>query len=551
MKHSSTHSAPIPGVDEQQKTTRTHSTLAPYVGSWGRDEASHLLRRCMFGPTESEIQWASQGSLNLVINELLTSASMPNPPLNAFSTDDPEIPLGATWINASSYDGTLNFYRRRSLVAWNIGLMLKQNISLREKMTLFWHNHFALEMNVVNDARFIYRYNNLLRTHALGNFKTLVEEITIDPAMLRYLNGNQNLASSPNENYARELLELFSIGKGPLIGPGNYTNYTEDDVRAASKVLTGWRDRGYTGSSDPIHAEFRANKHDTDSKQFSSAYNNAVLTDNGANEYKDLVAMIFNQAETARYICRKLYRWFVYYEIDATIEQNIIEPMALSLVSQNFDVAVPLQTLLASEHFFDPINRGCLIKNPIDFTVGVMRQFEVSFPDEFNLEAQYIHYNELAEYAESQLMSLFNPPNVAGWPAYYQVPSFHEAWISSVTLPARTKTHRKYNLDGGYNSAGFRTLIEPLGFLDIVSDPLNPNTLITEFAQLLYPQPLDQGQFAFLKEVLIPGLPDFEWTLEYSDFLTYPNDPELRASVTNKLRALLDAMMSLAEFHLS
>ena len=119
--------------------------------------------------------------------------------------------------------------------------MLNEQASLREKMVLFWHNHFVTALGTIGDPRYGFRYNALLRKYALGNFKELALAITIDGAMLKYLNGNRNSKAAPDENYARELQELFTIGKGPEIGPGDYTNYTEDDVKAAAKVLTGWR----------------------------------------------------------------------------------------------------------------------------------------------------------------------------------------------------------------------------------------------------------------------------------------------------------------------
>ena len=530
---------------------RTHSGISPYNGDWGWEQAAHLLRRTLFGPKKSEIEWAILAGKDQVVTQLLAPYSLPAPPLNFVDENDPQVPIGSTWINAFVPNGTRNSRRLSSLIGWNMGLMIHQEISLREKMVLFWHNHFAVERREVADARFIYRYNNLLRTHAFGNFQSLVEEITIDPAMLRYLNGNQNLTGSPNENYARELFELFTIGKGPLIGPGNYTTFTEDDVRAAARVLTGWRDRGYYSKTRLVDVQFRGNQHDISPKEFSAAFNNQIITDNGADEYKDLIQMIFNQADTARFICREIYRWFVYYEIDAATEQNVIEPLAQLLINNNYEIAPVLETLFKSEHFFDQANIGCLIKNPIDFTVSTLRQFEVEFPDELNLVAQYRHWLFTFTQAREQQMELFNPPSVAGWPAYYQVPSFHEMWISSVTLPARSSTTRRYNLENGYRTTGFSTLIKPLEFVENFSNPANPDVLIKEMTELLLPQPLYPEQLDYLKEVLIPGLPNYEWTDEYNEFLSNFNDINLRASLTNKLRLLIDAIMSLAEYHLS
>ncbi|MCB0871736.1 MAG: DUF1800 family protein, partial [Solirubrobacterales bacterium] len=164
-------------------------------------------------------------------------------------------------------------------------LMLEEGISLREKMTLFWHNHFAVSN--VNDPKFLYRHVELLRNFAWGNFRELMKEITVDPTMLRFLNGNQNTRTAPNENYARELMELYTLGKGDLAGPGDYTTFTEDDVIQMAKVLTGWRDRGFNTVNPDVNVEsfFTLNRHDTGSKQLSHRFNNEVITNLGDQEY--------------------------------------------------------------------------------------------------------------------------------------------------------------------------------------------------------------------------------------------------------------------------
>jgi uncharacterized protein (DUF1800 family) len=141
------------------------------------------------------------------------------------------VPPGGVWVNAPYGDGTINSRRITSFKSWWTGQMLTQQVSLREKMVLFWHNHFSTQTATVSDSRYIYKHNNLLRTMAFGNFKELVKQITIDPAMLRYLNGYASSKTAPDENYARELQELFTMGKGPN------SKYTESDVKAAARLL--------------------------------------------------------------------------------------------------------------------------------------------------------------------------------------------------------------------------------------------------------------------------------------------------------------------------
>ena len=190
-------------------------------------------------------------------------------------------------------------------------------------MVLFWQNHFASEADVIGDARYYYWFHNKLRKNYLGNFKNLVKKINIDPAMLVYLSGQFNTKEAPNENYARELFELFTIGKGPLDGEDSYTYYTESDIIEASKILTGWE--VIKNFSGPDRQKFTSSRHDTSSKTFSSKFNNKVIHNNGEKEHEDLINMIFDQERTSEYICEKLYRWFIYYVIDGEVTDKIIK----------------------------------------------------------------------------------------------------------------------------------------------------------------------------------------------------------------------------------
>ena len=524
---------------------RASSTLTPYAGPWGYAQAAHLLRRSLFGPARAEILAAAGSNLTAVLNGLLTAPAAPAPPLNVSATDM-SVPIGQTWT-AQAFDQNLEGVRRTSLRDWWLGQLLGQSTSLAEKMTLFWHNHFVVELGNINDARMGYEYCRLLRQHALGNVKQLAKDVTVTPAMLRYLNGNQSTAGAPNENYGRELLELFTVGKGPLIGPGNYTNYTEADVQAAARVLTGWRDQGA-----PVGSYYTASRHDTTTKVFSAAFGNASIAPNGASEYQDLMNLIFQQAETARFLVRKLYRWFVYYLIDAQTETDIIRPLAALLVQSNFEVVPVLRALLGSEHFFDVANVGCLIKSPLDFTVGLCRQMEVVFPPATTVTVQYTMWNYLNAFSYVQQQTLGDPPNVAGWAAYYQTPQYHELWINAVTLPRRNQATDLF-IGTGYTRNGVKIVIDPVAL--VLALPANTasdcNLLIAEFAQLMVPIDLTANQVAFLKAALLPGLPDFEWTVEWSQYLAAPTNMAKKAAVATKLQAMLRALMGLAEYHLS
>ena len=217
------------------------SGLQPYNGAWTKSEVIHLLKRTMFGASQKDITYFLSKGAAAAVDELLNPvAPMPAPPLKNYTntttpaTDaDFSVAAGQTWVDTYTADGTVQSNRRTSFRSWWMGVMLNQDRSIREKMTLFWHNHFATEANDIGTARYVYKHHKLLRDNCLGNVKTLVRAMSIDPAMLTYLNGQLNTRTAPDENYARELQELFTLGKE------NDPNYTEDDVKTAARVLTG------------------------------------------------------------------------------------------------------------------------------------------------------------------------------------------------------------------------------------------------------------------------------------------------------------------------
>ena len=530
-------------------TARSLAGLAPYTGAWGYQQAAHLLRRATFGPTRTEINNAAGQNLTQVLNRLLTAPAAPAPPVNGFGNDT-SVAVGGQWVTLP-YDNNNEYWRLRSLRAWWVGLML-QSTTLAEKMTLFWHNHFVVEFDDLYEGRYSYRYLALMRQHALGSIKQLAKDVTVEPAMLRYLNGNQNRVGAPNENYGRELLELFTVGKGPLIGAGNYTSYTEADVQAAAKVLTGWQDSGTN-----INSAFTATRHDTTTKQFSSAFANKTIANQGDQEYKTLIDMIFDEPETAVFLARKLYRWFVYYVIDAAAETNVIQPLAAQLKTNGYNLAPVLRTLLGSEHFFDVVNQGCVIKSPIELTVGMARQMELPLPPASNVPAQYSMWDHLVNRADVQQQKLGDPPNVAGWPAYWQTPQYYEMWINAVTMPRRNQFTDQFVSQNGYTTyymgGNYNTKIDAIALVQALpaATASDCNLLITELAKLMFPITLTANQLTYLNDVLLPGLPDFEWTVEWQEFLAAPANAAKRAAVETKLRALLRTMMGLAEYHLS
>ncbi|MEL6943395.1 MAG: DUF1800 domain-containing protein, partial [Bacteroidota bacterium] len=409
--------------------------LKKYTGDWSFEQAAHLLRRTTFGATFKEINNTVDKGMDASIRQLLRTRPMPDHPVNYYYGDDPAVPINSEWVKAPYTDFANNNARRKSLYGWTLMRMMQDRMSIREKMTLFWQSHFIIETDIIKDAKFLYQYVSMFRSQALGNFQSLVEQVTISPSMLRYLNGRDNTESAPNENYARELLELFTLGKGDLAGPGDYTTFTEEDVIAMAKVLTGWRDRNYVKKETESVPEvfFRSGQHDKGQKQLSHRFDNTVVNNNNAEEYKDLIAIIFQHPQASRFICRRLYRWFVHFDINGKIEQEVIEPMSAILRENDFNIKPVIEALLKSEHFYEKENIGSMVKSPVDFILFSLNQLEVPFPDD-NLYRKYQVRFKLYQEMEDMQMEIFNPPNVAGWKAYYQQPLFYQSWISAAPL---------------------------------------------------------------------------------------------------------------------
>ena len=530
-----------------QFSNRSVAGLEPYSGDFGKPELLHLLRRCMFGPSKADLAHFEGMSLDAVLNELLTASAAPQPPLNGYNSanfTDPDVLPGETWVNAPANNlNGLNPKRRNSLKQWWVGLMLNQDRNLTEKMTLFWHNFLATETVVVGDSRAAYTTIALLRSFALGNFKTLIRQITTDCGMLVYLNGNTNSNVAPNENYGRELQELFTVGRGPD------SQYTEADVIAAARVLTGWK------INANLTSYFNPAKHDTGDKQFSPFYNNTIIQGqsglNGAQETDLLIDMLFDNQETARFLARKIYRFFGYYVIESQVETDIIIPLADLLIVSDFEVVPALKTFFKSAHFFDQLNRGCQIKSPVDHIVGVCRQFQVSFPQPANLNAQYKGWDILLTNLMTLGMDPGDPPNVAGWAAYYQEPQFHETWINSNTLPGRNQFTDTLSLSAGLTQGGVNLKFDFIAFTSQLADAHDPNTLIAEAALVLSPNELGPVQTDFLKSILLSDqASDYYWTDAWGAYIADPANQMNFQAVDSRLRSMYQYMLALAEYEL-
>jgi uncharacterized protein (DUF1800 family) len=412
-----------------------------------------------------------------------------------------------------------------SLRAWWANLQLNASCALQEKMTFFWGSHFTTQFALGEQsyvvAPLLYRQNMLFRSSYIDNFKDLVKAVTLDGAMLVYLGGDQNKVVAPNENYARELMELFTCGLGG--------GYAEIDVHAAARILTGWQVYQYTGDPFPngiFASYFTAKLHDTQAKTYLSMPFAAIDASTNTeflvkqNEVYGLIDTLFAQLgpAIAKYICTKLYRFFVYSD-PASVDQSVVSAMAdifMNGVSPGnpWDIKPVISTLLKSAHFFDNANIGAQIKTPAEYIIGMARQIVPTYPIDANMTA-----------AGQQF---FQPPNVSGWPGYHD-------WITTNTYPVRGT-----EADAVLNPSLFDDSTA-LAFIQQFPNHTDATALSVGIGQLLLPRPLSAGRKSTFASKLTAGGPVYEWSTILS------SSPSTAA---RNLRDLLSYIVSLPDFEL-
>ena len=540
------------------KTTGAQSGLSPYTGPWTEKEVIHLLRRVMFGAAKKDVDKVKAMSLSAALDALIDNPVQPGTkPLNVYTNpvDTGGVPFGSSWVDYGLPDptdgntrGALNSTRsNNSFKPWWMGLMINQPTHILEKITLFWANHFGTDIQNHNRPKSIFQHYKILRTYGLTNFRDLVKQVTIDPHMLNFLNGELSSKGSPNENYGRELQELFTVGKGPD------SHYTEDDVKAAARVLTGWQIP--INAADSSYATvFTASRHDTANKQFSAFYGNKVIAGqagaNGANETDALIDMILQTNECAKYLVRRLYIWFVYSNITADIEANVITPLADIFRSSGYSIPVVLKALFKSEHFFDTLNYGGIIKSPVDMYVGMVREFNITLAAS-PADIMYTHWKNFSDKCNAEAQSIGDPPSVAGWPAYYQADTkFYETWMSNATIQVKAKNLAAFT-NTGVTAGGVKLKVDSIAFNRQFVNAGDPNAVITNFILYLLPMDLSATQKAYMKSILLNNqVTDSYWTSAWNDYMANPTNTTFMGIVQKRLDTLLNYVVSLAEYFL-
>ncbi|WP_345814018.1 DUF1800 domain-containing protein [Paraburkholderia sp. PREW-6R] len=381
----------------RQHGSRPDASLSTEADLLDANDARFFLTRVGFAPDDAELaQYVGLTREQAVDKVLAGTRTEALSPLPEWVLE----PIPSRDVRKSWTDDQRRAEQRRrgqrydELRAWWVREMLSTTTPLTERMTLFWHNHFTSGEDKVSYPQLMAQQNMLLRRDALGNFGELLHDVAKDPAMLQYLDGASNRKGKPNENFAREVMELFTLGEG---------HYSQRDVTEAARAYTGW-------SLDPDAQSYvwRANQHDDGEK--------TVLGQTGPFDGDQVLDILLAQPETATFVTTKLWREFV----SDTPDPARIAPIAAQFRASHYDIKVALRGLFLTDAFWSDDERGVLVKSPAEFVVGTLREFDIGYDNTAPFVAQIRTLGE----------NLFYPPNVKGWPG-------GTSWINSSTLLAR------------------------------------------------------------------------------------------------------------------
>ncbi len=497
--------------------TQQNDSLVPFDKKLTQQQALHLLRRTTFTTDLPTIKQFTGKTANEAV-ELLLNNALSNPKPNTpdwvnksykawwtLPAADQQAAVDAVYKDV--YD--LNY----KLKYWWIDAMTQDNASIREKMTLFWHGHFTTKFAIdqVMPAQLMYRQNALFRNFHQGNFRNLLEKITVDGAMLIFLNGQDSTRKSANENFSRELLELYTIGIG---------NYTETDVKEGARILTGWRTNIFSDqyvSEGVFNTFFLPNEHDVNAKAYLGetipASSNDTKEEVFKTEVQGLVDIILRKKAVvlSTFICEKLYRFFVYSN-PQKVNSDIVNDMAQTFRDNNFEIRPVLAKLLKSSFFFDEANIGVQLKTPAELVVGITKHFDVK-PD-------------WKEWVMGTLgQELLNPPNVAGWTGYRK-------WSDTRTFPFAVQQLGYFV--GNQTDNYIQNWVKQLDNSDDV------RKVVSQICTLFLVKTPTTDQLEKYVSTVLGGSPDYEWT----------NILNFAGSVGPKVKYLLAQLIKSPDFHL-
>jgi uncharacterized protein (DUF1800 family) len=455
---------------------------------WNKDSARHLLSRALFGYSRKDLDKALSYSTlsDFVEKELLATITAPKPPGDWISTSPLKEQIDKNLVG--------DWYRQ--FTYWWYDLMVKEGTSMRERMVMFFHNHYTSQRSKVQYPQHMYAQNKLFRDFAFGNLKDLTKAVNVDAAMIIYLDSNNSngaVGKTPNENYARELMELFTLGIG---------NYTETDIKQAARALSGWSVSG-------LDVKFDKTRWFADKITFlgkTANFDNKMIVDH-----------IFTQDAAAEFFCTKLYKEFVCYKPDTVF----IKKMAAVMRTSNYELKPVLKFLFTSDEFYKEEVVASKIKTPTELMIGSLKALDTKTPDWTNV------------YDTGRLLQqqLFEPPDVAGWEGQRE-------WISSTTYVTRGGLTDSFITGKRYNGAAVTGKTDSLAYIKSFKTSEDAVKLVDDLVALMVRFPLSATKKKFLLDTLLDGTVVTNWST---------STPMADA----RIQRLLKAIMRLPEYQLA
>ena len=558
---------------EKARASRTvvNTGLEAYVGTWGTAQKKHLLNRVLTGYANRHLTDLNNLSLQKSLDLIFTPEKQPSVPVNDYdyeiTKEETEkqghvyIEPGKEYVFAPEPNGSPG-PRHNSHDAWLFRNMVQQSTSVHWRMVFFLHNLLAAGKGSV---KMLYQHYITLFNTSFESYKTTIYKITLDPLMLDYLNLQHSQKNKPDENYARELQELFTVGKGPK------SQFTEQDVGEMARLLVGWQFNNDSKNkmTGPITNIFNAWNHDTSDKQFSAFYGNRLIKgrngQDGKKELDEAIDMLFSTNECALYLSRRLYQFFCYPIINDTVEKNVIVPMADLLRKNNYELKVPLRALLGSAHFYDNSFYNSMIKSPLEFIFGFYKEFDMNLsntttggdiPKRFSdpLTSNFYKFKNLQWEMGNIGLNYTDPPSVSGWPAYYQEPVFDLFWINSDTIAKRSNSANSIAKWGAWVGSGevkgnVHNQIDKIKFVSSLKSPENLDLVIDETVEKIMSAPISDKAKARIKASVLGGNAPSYYTQLYQSHMSKQTE-ETRSILSNRLENLFGALFQMGEIQL-
>lgn len=583
------------GIRKEALPNPSALSLEPYTGVFGFEQKKHLLNRILVGYSKRHLLDLDNMTLDQAI-DLIFEPDTLNEPTNIYywemnsaqykeryesddvAPNEPFISRPYKRLNPT-FEEQFGWERQTAIRSIVYDGMYNQKTSIHWKLFIFLHNLVPTRCFDTLGHKGAYNYLKLIFDSCFGNYKDFIYNVTLDASMLVYLNLALSQKETPDENYAREVQELFTVGKRP------FAKFSEGDVREIARALVGWSydyEGIVYGEGHENLPHFNQWNHDTGDKVFSEFYGNKVIKgkegDAGAEELQEVIDILFDTEENGIYMARRLYQFFIYPELNEDVEEKIIKPLAQIYRDNNYSISIALKTLLKSRHFFEGGFENTLIKPPLEFYIGCLKEADIFNGSLIHWDGQTSHHSVFEpeyfsdrvrdqSYLKYQItqttnwfsnnlgMELFYPPSVSGWPAYYQEPVYDLFWINSSTIARRADIVRAV-FDWGMwlnEMVGNHSVNLKANFINYIKSYDNPTDLesfLDEAIERMLGSTIPDIARSRIRRILIDQFDTSHWTSLVNGVLQNEPNRNDYDTITWRLGQALASIATLGEFQM-